>query len=91
MKLKRVLLVLIGATLITIVWIGDFFRSIPSIGSTIAVAQENLTQENSITTPDRFQTGLLLINQVNQVGYERSRDSLVDIAPDFIRLGIEFP
>lgn len=90
MKLKRVLLVLIAATLITIVWISNSFQSGLSVGSTSAVAQENLSQELT-TTPDRFRTSLLLINQVNQAEYERSRDSLVDIAPDFIRLGIEFP
>ncbi len=50
-----------------------------------------MAQENPLTTTDRFQTGLSLINQVNQAGFERSRNSLVDIAPDFIRLGIEFP
>jgi 4-carboxymuconolactone decarboxylase len=91
MKLKWVLLVLSGAALITIVWISVFFQSSLSVIPTSAQAQENLTQENSTSTSDRFRTGLLLINQVNQAGYERSRDSLVDIAPDFIRLGIEFP
>jgi 4-carboxymuconolactone decarboxylase len=91
MTLKRVLLVLIAATLITIVWISVSFQSSLSVIPASALAQENITQENSTPTFDRFQTGLSLINQVNQVGYERSRDSLVDIAPDFIRLGIEFP
>lgn len=86
MKLKRVLLVLISATLITIVWISVSFQSSLSV-----VPASALAQENSTPTSDRFQTGLSLINQVNQTGYERSRDSLVDIAPDFIRLGIEFP
>ncbi|NJR60862.1 MAG: hypothetical protein HC769_19775 [Cyanobacteria bacterium CRU_2_1] len=80
MKLKWVLLVLIGAALITIVWIGDSFQPSLSVGSTSAVAQENLSQELT-TTPARFQIGLSLINQVNQAGYERSRDSLVDKSP----------
>jgi 4-carboxymuconolactone decarboxylase len=90
MKLKRVLLILVSVALITIFWVGNSFQSGLSVGSMSALAQENLTQ-GSTTTPDRFQTGLSLINKVNQAGYERSRDSLVDIAPDFIRLGIEFP
>ncbi len=86
MKLKRVLAILIGTALITLVWIGGSFKSSLSVVPTSALAQEN-----PLTTTDRFQTGLSLINQVNQAGYERSRNSLVDIAPDFIRLGIEFP
>lgn len=86
MKLKRVLAILIGTALITIIWIGGCFKS-----SLSAVPASALAQENLLTTTDRFQTGLSLINQVNQAGYERSRNSLVDIAPDFIRLGIEFP
>lgn len=82
MKLKRVLAILIGTALITIIWIGGSFKSSLSI-----VPASELAQENPLTTTDRFQTGLSLINQVNQAGYERSRNSLVDIAPDFIRLG----
>lgn len=86
MELKRVLAILIGTALITIIWIGGSFKSSFSV-----VPASALAQENPLTTTDRFQTGLSLINQVNQAGYERSRNSLGDIAPDFIRLGIEFP
>ncbi|WP_446387854.1 carboxymuconolactone decarboxylase family protein [Coleofasciculus sp. B1-GNL1-01] len=31
-----------------------------------------------------------MIEQVNQAGYERSRDSLRDISPDLMRFAIEF-
>lgn len=86
MKLKRVLAILISTVLITIIWIGGSFKSSLSV-----VPASTLAQESPLTTTDRFQTGLSLINQVNQAGYERSRNSLGDIAPDFIRLGIEFP
>jgi hypothetical protein len=86
MKLRRVLAILIGTALITIISIGGFFKSSLSV-----IPASALAQENPLPTTDRLQTGLSLINQVNQAGYERSRNSLVDIAPDFIRLGIEFP
>ncbi|NJN56624.1 MAG: carboxymuconolactone decarboxylase family protein [Leptolyngbyaceae cyanobacterium SL_5_9] len=85
-KPQRVLLILIGITLTVILSVSGSFKPNLNVVSTGALAQENPT-----ATIDRFQTGLLLINQVNPTGYERSRDSLVDIAPDFIRLGIEFP
>ena len=86
MKLKQGLAILIGAALIIAIWINASFNTTHSSNSAIASAQET-----SIITTDRFQTGLSIINRVNQGGYERARNNLVDIAPDFIRFGIEFP
>lgn len=86
MKLKQILVILMSIALMAIVWIDGSFKSNLS-----AIPASVSDQENSIATTNRFQTGLSLIKQVNQAGYERSRNSVVDIAPDFIRLGIEFP
>ena len=85
MKLQRVLAILISTALITSIWIGGGFKS-----SLNVVPESALAQEDAIANPNRFQTGLSLIEQVNQAGYERSRDSLRDISPDLMRFAIEF-